>query len=100
MFKYYFILLMPFLLSCQAGNEGPGLPEANRFHIEDLITNLNEPMELDFLPDGKILFIERRGILKMYDPKTEIVQVVGEIPVNYINENAVGQLTLMTNKLL
>ena len=62
-------------------------PDSNRFHFEDLVTNLNEPMELDFLPNGDILFIERRGIIKMYDIATHIVQVVGEIPVNYINEN-------------
>ncbi|MEM8568452.1 MAG: PQQ-dependent sugar dehydrogenase [Bacteroidota bacterium] len=97
MFKYYFILSLCFLLSCQAGKEAPGLPEANRFLVEDLITNLNEPMELDFMPDGKILFIERRGILKMYDPETEIVQVVGEIPVNYINENGLLGMAIDPN---
>ncbi len=84
----YWIILFA---ACQPTSHPPlkstELPEANRFNFEDLVTNLNEPMELDFLPNGKILFIERRGILKMYDPLTEIVQVVGEIPVNYINEN-------------
>lgn len=79
------------LLSCQQ-NSSPqsskdAIPESNRFHFEDLVKNLNEPMELDFLPDGNILFIERRGLLKLYDQATKIVQVVGEIPVNYINEN-------------
>lgn len=79
------------LLSCQQKSStnlsSSALPEANRFHFEDLVKNLNEPMELDFLPNGNILFIERRGILKLYDQATKIVQVVGEIPVYYINEN-------------
>ena len=68
--------------------------ESNRFVLEDLATNLNEPMELSFLPDGRILFIERRGILKMYDPISDIVQVVGEIPVYYITENGLLGLAI------
>lgn len=91
MMKHIFILFFFILLACQSIDadleQSANVPEANRFKFEDLATNLNEPMELDFLPDGNILFIERRGILKMYNPLTEIVQVVGEIPVNYINEN-------------
>ena len=51
-------------------------------------------MELDFLPDGRILFIERRGILKMYDPETKITQVVGNIDVHYINENGLLGMAL------
>ncbi|MEM6318579.1 MAG: hypothetical protein AAF960_12985, partial [Bacteroidota bacterium] len=63
------LCLMLLLMACQPttkiSEKATILPEANRFHFEDLVTNLNEPMELDFLPNGKILFIERRGILKM-----------------------------------
>ncbi|MEM6800767.1 MAG: PQQ-dependent sugar dehydrogenase, partial [Bacteroidota bacterium] len=70
------------------------IPEVNRFHFEDLVSNLNEPMELDFLPNGDILFIERRGILKHYEQATKRVQVVGEIPVNYINENGLLGMAL------
>ena len=62
----YWIILFA---ACQPTSHPPlkstELPEANRFNFEDLVTNLNEPMELDFLPNGKILFIERRGILKI-----------------------------------
>ncbi|MEM8886754.1 MAG: PQQ-dependent sugar dehydrogenase [Bacteroidota bacterium] len=54
-------------------------------------------MELDFLPNGDILFIERRGPLKLYDQATKIVQVVGEIPVNYINENGLLGMALDPN---
>ena len=79
------------LLSCQqkSSTQLPRseTPEAHRFHFEDLVKNLNEPMELDFLPNGNLLFIERRGFLKLYDQENKIVQVVGEIAVNYINEN-------------
>lgn len=75
-------------------------PEPNRFVFEDLVSNLNEPMELDFLPDGRILFIERRGILKLYDPESNITQVVGEIDVHYINENGLLGMALDPEFLL
>lgn len=83
----YLLLLICLIYACQPTSKQSVIPEANRFHFEDLVSNLNEPMELDFLPNGNILFIERRGILKLYNQETKIVQVVGEIPVNYINEN-------------
>lgn len=61
--------------------------ESNRFQLEDLARNLNEPMALDILPDRRILLIERRGILKVYDPGSQVIKVAGELEVNYINEN-------------
>jgi len=77
------------LFACSAGSQAKRLPayEPARFEVEDLLTHLNEPMELSFLPDGNILFIERRGLLKLYHPSTAQVKVAGELPVHYINEN-------------
>jgi cytochrome c len=48
-------------------------PEENRFIKEVLLDNLNEPMELELLPDGKVIFVERGGKIKVYD------QVKGEV---------------------
>ncbi|NJM26943.1 MAG: ThuA domain-containing protein, partial [Bacteroidia bacterium] len=39
-------------------------PEENRFQKVVLDFNLNEPMELDMLPNEDILFIERKGAIK------------------------------------
>ncbi|MEM6632533.1 MAG: PQQ-dependent sugar dehydrogenase [Bacteroidota bacterium] len=81
------LLVATIWVSCQYPDNPSKGYDPGRFQFEDLVSNLNEPMELDFLPDGRILFIERRGLLKLYDPQTHITRVVGEIPVNYINEN-------------
>lgn len=43
------------------------VPEENRFVKEVLDFNLNEPMELDEVPGRGILFVERRGAIKLYD---------------------------------
>ncbi|MEZ4776774.1 MAG: PQQ-dependent sugar dehydrogenase [Bacteroidia bacterium] len=44
-------------------------PSWNRFTkivLDDY--DVDEPMELAVLPDGKVIFIERKGKMKMYDP--------------------------------
>ncbi|MEZ4829715.1 MAG: PQQ-dependent sugar dehydrogenase [Bacteroidia bacterium] len=47
----------------------PRAPSWNRFTkivLDDY--DVDEPMELAVLPDGKVIFIERKGKMKMYDP--------------------------------
>ncbi len=46
------------------------VPNADEFRFTTLEENLNEPMELDILPDGRILYAERRGDVRLFDPKT------------------------------
>src|SRR5687768_2081281 len=58
------------------------MPEENRFSKVVLEEKLDEPMELTVLPDNRILFVERRGNLKMYSPATGKTKVISKIPVN------------------
>ena len=46
-------------------------PEENRFQKVVLDDYLEEPMELDLLPDGRIVFIQRRGKIFLYDFEEE-----------------------------
>lgn len=46
-------------------------PEENRFEKIVLEAGLNEPMELEMLPDGKLIYIQRHGEIKIYDPEVE-----------------------------
>ena len=65
-------------------------PEENRFTKHILATPLEEPVELAVLPpDERILFVERRGKIKLYSPRTKSVKVLGSIPVSlkYNNGN-------------
>ncbi|WP_428655721.1 PQQ-dependent sugar dehydrogenase [Runella sp.] len=68
------------------------LPEENRFTKSILTEKLDEPMEMTFLPDKRILFVERKGNLKAYDPKTKEVTVLATIPVNTKYTNRQGQV--------
>ena len=62
------------------------IPPEDRFVRTTLASNLNEPTELDILPDGRIIFLERRGAMKMYDPIDDTVTIILEMPVYDNNE--------------
>jgi cytochrome c len=69
-------------------------PDPNRLIVTTLHTGMNEPMELDILPDGEVLFIERPGKIKKYEPLEDTVKTVGILDVRYENENGLLGLTL------
>jgi cytochrome c len=56
-------------------------PEENRFTKTILTEKLDEPTELAVLDDQRVLFAERKGALKLYDPKTKQTKVVAQMPV-------------------
>lgn len=56
-------------------------PEENRFERKVLVDKLDEPTELVVLPGGKVLFGERKGLLKVYNPKTGKTKVAARMPV-------------------
>jgi cytochrome c len=58
------------------------VPEENRFTKVVLAEKLDEPVELAVLPDNKVLFIERKGNVKLYDPQAGQVKVITKIPVS------------------
>ncbi|PLK46327.1 PQQ-dependent sugar dehydrogenase [Emticicia sp. TH156] len=58
------------------------VPEENRFQKVTLTENLNEPLELAVLPDERVLFIERHGLVKMYSPLTRKTTTIATIPVS------------------
>ena len=56
--------------------------EENRFNKVVLAEKLDEPLDLAILKGGKVLFIERKGNIKLYDPATKTVSIVATIPVS------------------
>lgn len=57
-------------------------PDENRFTKVVLATPLEEPVELAVLPDERVLFIERRGKIKLYSPPTKTTRQIGALPVS------------------
>nr|WP_229208892.1 ThuA domain-containing protein [Dyadobacter luticola] len=79
-------------------------PEENRFTKQVLATKLDEPTELVVLDDQRILFTERKGKLKLYNPKTGKIKIAGEVPVYTKQEYGLMGLNIdpnfKTNKLI
>jgi cytochrome c len=67
-------------------------PDENRFVKSVLVDKLDEPMEFTFLPDGRIVFVERKGDVKQYDPATGITKSIGKIVTNTKYTNRAGQV--------
>nr|MBX2817673.1 PQQ-dependent sugar dehydrogenase [Saprospiraceae bacterium] len=58
------------------------VPSENRFEKVVLVDDLDEPMELDMLPDGRLLFVERKGDIKIYDPESEKLETVDHLDIH------------------
>ncbi|GAB3728261.1 ThuA domain-containing protein [Spirosoma lituiforme] len=57
-------------------------PEENRFNKAVLAEKLDEPMELSVLGDGRVLFIQRKGEVQLYNTKTKELKTITKIPVS------------------
>jgi cytochrome c len=57
-------------------------PEENRFSKVVLAEKLDEPMELSVLNDGRVLFIQRKGEVRLYNSKTKELKTIAKIPVS------------------
>ena len=75
----------------------PAMPDPTRFVKTVVADNLTEPMEFAMLPSGKILLIERRGAMKIYDPATGLTRVTYKMPVHAEQEDGLMGLALDPN---
>lgn len=57
------------------------VPEESQFTKIVLDDKVNEPMELDVMPDGKVIYIQRRGEVKLYDPVKRTVKLLATFDV-------------------
>ncbi|SDC66410.1 cytochrome c [Algoriphagus faecimaris] len=79
-----FFILLGLLWNCSPKEVDPFAtikPDETRFTKITLVEKLNEPMELEVLDNGDVLFIERAGKLKLYEAATGETTVVGELDV-------------------
>jgi cytochrome c len=75
-------------------------PEENRFSKVILEEKLNEPMELSVLNDGRVLFIERHGAVRLYNTKTKKLKTIATIPVSTKYKDAEGKISEAEDGLL
>ncbi|MCE7073339.1 ThuA domain-containing protein [Dyadobacter sp. CY327] len=66
-------------------------PEENRFTKVILEEKLDEPMELSVLDKDRILFIQRKGEVRLYNAKTKELKNIANIPVSTKYKNKEGK---------
>lgn len=62
-------------------------PEDSRFTKTALVEKLDEPMGLEVLSDGRVIFIERKGKVKMYEPSNGGTKEIGFLSVYFDGED-------------
>jgi cytochrome c len=89
-FQRFFRLVFALtLISVAARAQTEHGPEMNRFTKIVLAQKLEEPMQFQVLKDGRVLYAERKGKIKVYNPKTKNLDIIAEIPVSteYVDKN-------------
>lgn len=76
-------LLLPCTPILAADNTNAVETVDTHFRKTILATNTLDPMELAVAPDGRVVFVERIGTVKIWKPDTKSVVVAGTLPVFY-----------------
>src|SRR6476659_7516259 len=88
------VMLAAVFVSCNKNesSESNKKPEDNRFTKVVLTQGLDEPMEMALTNDGRVLIVERKGALKVFDTKTNQVKTDTTLPVNtkYVSKEGVA----------
>ena len=75
-------------------------PEENRFNKVILEEGLDEPMELAILDEERILFIQRKGEVRLYNITTKELKTIAKIPVSLMYVNTEGKESVAEDGLL
>jgi cytochrome c len=75
-------------------------PEENRFTKVVLAEKLDEPMELCLLDADRILFIQRKGEVRLYNTQTKKLKTIANIPVSTKYVNREGKESVAEDGLL
>jgi len=75
----------------------PEQPDPTRFVKTVFAEDLTEPMQFGMFPDGRILLIERRGAIKLLDPRAGILKIVHKLPVWSEEEDGLMGLAIDPN---
>ena len=69
-------------------------PDETRFNKVVLASNLFEPTEFEMMPDGHILFIERRGRVRLLDQESGDIKEIAKLDVHTQFEHGLMGLAL------
>lgn len=87
--RIWFVLL---LCACQP--QPPVSPPDHWFEIQTLATHFNEPQEMEILPNGNVLFVERGGAVKLYDAEDKEVRELAKLSVIHSQSNGLTGMAI------
>src|SRR5438105_10639909 len=94
------LAILPFLLAIPSTFSGgkPGAEpfDEGRLEKQILVPACEDPMGMDVLPDGRVLFIERPGRVKVYHPDDGKTAKLGTVPTAVFGE--VGMLGIAVDR--
>jgi cytochrome c len=68
--------------------------DASRFEKEVLAAGLSDPLQLDIAQDGRVFFVERKGLVKMWEPTSRRTVTIGDFPADTAGDAGALGLTL------
>ncbi|HWV56954.1 MAG TPA: PQQ-dependent sugar dehydrogenase [Longimicrobiales bacterium] len=88
------VVLAAIALPLPAAAQQAERPDESRFAVVELVPFgiLDEPMAFEVLRDGTVYIIERKGVIRMYDPVSGTTTRVDSIAVNTKYVNAAGAM--------
>ncbi len=75
-------------------------PEENRFTKVVLEEKLDEPVELTLLDKDRVLFVQRKGEIRLYNSKTKTLKTIAKLPVSLKYVNKEGKESVAEDGLL
>ena len=95
MLKHLPVLLAAAALAACGGSSSPTEEAANVPFVVTPVATLDEPWAMAFLPDGRILVTEKRGVLKLLSADgTESGNVSGVPAVKFAGQGGLGDVAL------
>jgi len=89
------VLLVVGLLPAAAVAQSPEPPDPSRFQKVVLEqTGLDQPMRLKVADDGRVIYIERDGDVKVWDPDLQSSVTAGTVPTRVAGETGLIGLAL------
>lgn len=85
---------LPFVVPATSRAQDHTAPLDGHFEKVVLDSTTTDPIELTVAPDGRVFFIERRGVVKIWHPDTRTTTLAGYLPVTIVNEDGLMGLTL------
>lgn len=73
--------------SAHSGAEHAEAPPEGNFQKVSLVSEVTQPMQLTVAPDGRVLFIERTGGLRIWKPNTGTTVTAGAVAVDTRGES-------------